>query len=252
MKYNFLSLIFLLCFSLNLKAQQNSFRGNNNYVAPKAASNYVTNGLVLHLDASNTTSYPGTGNTWTDLSGGGNNGTIFNSAGYDSANGGSLLFNGSNSYVNAGNNSSLQLTEGTISAWINAGTSNSGFRGIIAKQLAWSIFVYNNNLITYDWGNGSIRNTSINVGNNSWNHVAMTFTQTIGNPSNNAIIYLNGIAVLTTTVKNSGQTQNVLIGEANAGQFFTGKISQASIYNRVLTAEEILQNFNSLKSRFGL
>jgi hypothetical protein len=63
---------------------------------------------------------------------------------------------------------------------------------------------------------------------------------------------LNGIAVLTTTVNNSGQTQNVLIGEANAGQFFTGKISQASIYNRVLTAEEILQNFNSLKSRFGL
>lgn len=59
----------------------------------------VTNGLVLHLDAGDTASYPVTGTTWTDLSGNGNNGTLVNGVGYNSANGGSLVFDGVNDRV---------------------------------------------------------------------------------------------------------------------------------------------------------
>ena len=59
----------------------------------------VTNGLVLHLDAGNPASYPGSGTTWTDLSGNGNDGTLVNGVGYDSANGGSLVFDGVNDYA---------------------------------------------------------------------------------------------------------------------------------------------------------
>ena len=80
----------------------------------------------------------------------------------------------------------------------------------------------------------------------------MSFTETIGTPSNNAIIYLNGTAVLTTTIKHSNHNETVQVGEANLSQHFGGKIAQASVYNRVLTASEVLQNYNALKGRYGI
>ena len=212
----------------------------------------VTDGLVLALDAGNTKSYPGSGTAWTDLSGRSNTGTLVNGPTYSSANGGSLSFNGSNQYVNCGNAANLQITVGTISAWFNANSGNTGVHGIIAKQLAWGLFVWGNTLRAYDWGNGAPRDTGITVGNSTWNYAAMTFTETIGTPSNNAIVYLNGSPVLTTTVRHSNHTVQVQIGEANASQLFGGNIAQASIYNRVLSAAEVSQNFNALRSRFGI
>jgi hypothetical protein len=212
----------------------------------------VTNGLVLALDAADRNSYPGSGTTWTDLSGRGNTGTLVNTPTYSSANGGSLSFNGSNQYVNCGNATNLQITVGTISAWFNANNGNSGYNGIIAKQNAWALFVADNILNTFDWGNGAERSTGITVGNSTWNYAAMTFTETVGTPSNNAIIYLNGNPVLTTTVRHSNHTVQVQIGEANFSQIFGGNIAQASIYNRVLSAEEVSQNFNALRGRFNI
>jgi hypothetical protein len=214
----------------------------------------VTDGLVLALDAANRKSYPGSGTTWTDLSSRGNTGTLQGSPTYSSTNGGSLVFNGSSQYVNCGNATNLQITVGTISAWFNANNGNSGYNGIIAKQNAWGLFVADNVLKTYDWGaaGGAERNTGITVGNSTWNYAAMTFTETVGTPSNNAIVYLNGSPVLTTTVKHSNHTVQVQIGEANAGQLFGGNIAQASIYNRALTAAEIQQNFNALRGRFSI
>jgi len=80
----------------------------------------------------------------------------------------------------------------------------------------------------------------------------MSFTQTIGTPSNNVILYLNGSPVLTTTVKHSVNTVSVQIAWANfSGQYLIGDIAQGMIYNRVLTPTEILQNYNATKSRFG-
>jgi hypothetical protein len=211
-----------------------------------------SDGLVLSLDAGNTKSYPGSGTTWTDLSDRGNTGTLVNTPTYSSANGGSLVFNGSNQYVNCGNAANLQITVGTISAWFNANNGNSGYNGIIAKQNAWALFVRDNLLVTYDWGNNVERNTGITVGNSTWNYAVMTFTETVGTPSNNAIIYLNGNPVLTTTVKHLDHGVQVQIGEANFSQIFGGNISQASIYNRVLSAAEVTQNFNALRGRFGI
>jgi len=212
----------------------------------------VTNGLVLALDAGNTKSYPGSGTTWTDLSGQGNTGTLTNGPTYNSGNGGSIVFDGTNDYVDCGNLSSVQITVGTIAAWFNATNGNSGFNGIIAKQWAWALFVSDNVLIAYDWGTGLSRSTGITVGNSTWNYAAMTFTETVGSPSNNAIVYLNGSAVLTTTVKHVNHNVSFQIGEANASQYFTGNIAQVSIYNRALTTAEIAQNFNALRGRYGL
>jgi hypothetical protein len=79
----------------------------------------------------------------------------------------------------------------------------------------------------------------------------MSFTQTIGSPSNNAIIYVNGSPVLTTTIIHSDQSVQVTT-DGNASQCMAGSISQIAIYNRVLSAAEITQNYNALRGRFGL
>jgi hypothetical protein len=214
--------------------------------------NIVTSGLVLQLDAANTKSYPGSGTTWTDLSGNGNNGTLTNSPTFSSANGGIFTFNGTNQFINCGNNSSIQITVGTISAWVRTTTPGASFRSIIAKQSAWGLFFNDGILVTYDWGNAQTRTTGLNIANGIWNHTAMTFTQTVGTPSNNAIIYLNGASVLTTTIKHSNHNVNLQIAEANANQFLNGNIASAQIYNRALSATEVLQNYNGTKSRFGI
>ncbi len=214
--------------------------------------NIVTSGLILQLDAANTKSYPGSGTTWTDLSGNGNNGTLTNSPTFSSANGGIFTFNGTNQFINCGNNSSIQITVGTISAWVRTTTPGASFRSIIAKQGAWGLFFNDGILVTYDWGNAQTRTTGLNIANGIWNHTAMTFTQTVGTPSNNAIIYLNGASVLTTTIKHSNHNVNLQIAEANANQFLNGNIASAQIYNRALSATEILQNYNGTKSRFGI
>jgi len=213
----------------------------------------VTSGLVMNLDAGNTSSYSGSGTTWTDLSGNNNTGTLINGPTYSSANSGFIVFDGTDDKVDCGNASSLQITQGTISAWIKADSGNVGFNGIITKQLAWSLFVKDNILISYDWGNAAERTTGITVGNGTWKNVAMTFTETVGTPSNNAIIYVNGSPVLTTTVKHVNQTAPVQIGDGNnTSQNFGGNVSQTLIYNRALSASEVLQNYNALRGRYGL
>jgi hypothetical protein len=221
-------------------------------MASLGGPNIVTSGLVLSLDAANVKSYPGSGTTWTDLSGNGNNGTLTNSPTFSSANGGIFTFNGTNQFINCGNNSSIQITVGTISAWVRTTTPGASFRSIIAKQSAWGLFFNDGILVTYDWGNAQTRTTGLNIANGIWNHTAMTFTQTVGTPSNNAIIYLNGASVLTTTIKHSNHNVNLQIAEANANQFLNGNIASAQIYNRALSAAEVAQNYNATKSRFNL
>jgi hypothetical protein len=214
----------------------------------------VTNGLVLSLDASDQNSYPGSGTTWSDLSGNNNSGTLVASPTFSSTNSGNLVFNGSSQYINCGNNSSVQITVGTISAWVRATSPGASFRSIMAKQFAWGLFIADNILVAYDWGNSLTRTTSLNIANGIWNHTAMSFTQTVGTPSNNAIIYLNGAAVLTATIKHLNQSANLQIAGAttDSTQILNGNIANAQVYNRVLSAAEIAQNYDAQKSRFNL
>ena len=212
----------------------------------------VTDGLVFCVDAANNRSYPGTGTTLTDIAGV-SNGTLTNGPTFDSANGGSIVLDGSNDEIICGNDASIQITEGTISAWFAANDGNTIYRGIIAKQDAWGLFVYNDELIAFDWNggaSGSRRHTGIDVGNGAWNNAVLTFTETTGSPSSNAKIYLNGDLVLTTTVKHSHQNNSLQLGEANAAQHLSGKISQASVYNRVLTPDEVRQNYEATVGRY--
>ena len=218
----------------------------------------ITNGLVLALNAADKNSYPGSGTTWTDVSGNGNNGTLTNGPTFSSGSGGAIVLDGTNDYVSCGNNSSLQITQGTISTWVRTTSPGSSFRGIITKQNNYALFTNDGVLVAYDWGNAQIRSTGTNIADGTWKNVAMSFTTNTGTPSNNAIIYLNGSAILTTTIKQLNDTVEVQL--ANGGTFasvqFTqilnGSISIGLIYNRALSATEILQNYNAQKSRFNL
>ena len=137
----------------------------------------ITNGLVLYLDAANKKSYPGSGATWTDLSGNSNTGTLTNGPTFSAANMGSILFDGTNDYVDCGNNSSLQITQGTISAWVKSTTNDSTFRGIIVKATNYGLFIKNGYLVTYDWGNVVERASTTSIIDGNWKNVAMTFTK---------------------------------------------------------------------------
>jgi hypothetical protein len=216
----------------------------------------VTDGLVLSLDAADRNSYVSGSTTWRDVSRNENNGTLTNGPTFNSANGGSIVFDGSNDYISCGNNSNLQIDQGTISAWVKTTSPGAGFRGIITKQNNYGLFTNDSVLVTYDWGNGQTRNTGINIADGTWKNVAMSFTTNTGTPSNNAIIYLNGSAILTTTIKQLNNSVEVQLARGGEGggstQLLNGNISSGLIYNRALSTTEILQNYNAQKSRFNL
>lgn len=217
--------------------------------------------LILELDAADRNSYQSGSTTWFDLTNNQLTGSFVGSGiTFNSNTGGSLQFvSSSQHYVNIGNPSILQITQGTLEVFANATAfnttygTNAGYHGIVAKQGAWGLFVNNNVLVTFDWGTSVIRTTGITIGNNTWSHIVIAFTETTGTPSNNAIIYLNGSTVLTTTIKHSYQTVDLQVGYANStDQYFSGNIANVRVYNRVLSAQEIQQNYNQLKSRFNL
>ena len=230
----------------------------------------IKDGLIIYLDGNSPNSYSkiSRGSILKDVSGNGNNGTLVASPTYDKTDG-FFTFNGTTQYINCGNSSNLQITEGSVSTWIKIpATGNASFRGIITKQNAWGLFAIDRVLCAFDWGNylntaplniaNGIRSTGVNLGTNTWVNVAMTFTQTIGTilpgpPNNNVVIYVNGSPVLTTTTLHVDHTASIQFAWANyAGQYLSGSIAQGLVYNRSLTSDEILQNYNATKSKFGL
>jgi hypothetical protein len=219
----------------------------------------VTDGLVLCLDAGNSKSYPGTGTTWTDLSGNNNNGTLTNGPTFSGANKGSIVFDGSNDYVNAVTATSLGInsvsTGFTISIWFKTSGGVEyylfdNFNG--SKDI--SLRVDAGVLEVYMAATGVINAVRFGSGynNNVWHNFTITW-----NGSNLLTAYANSISIGTngTTLSGSFESNAAFrIGSrpVSPGAFFAGNIAQVSVYNRALTAQEIQQNHNALKGRFGL
>jgi hypothetical protein len=214
----------------------------------------VTDGLVLALDAANPKSYPGSGTTWTDLSGRGNTGTLTNIDGtnFNSANGGSFTFNGSDEFV--GCSGSITTSAATFIAWIRRNGNQNTYDGILfsrgtnvtgmsfytSNQLGYT---WNNAVNTYTWASG------LTIPDLAWCMVVVSVTSTT------ATAYLcqsGGITSATNTVTHTSTIMNdIKIGQDDfGGRYFNGNIAQASIYNRALSAAEIQQNYNALKGRF--
>lgn len=213
------------------------------------APSIITNGLVFYIDAANPRCYPGSGTNLTD--------TISNitptlngGVGFNTSNYGIFTFDGSNDYINFGNSNNVKLTVGTISAWVKATSPGGGFRGIMAKQYAYGLFYSDSVLVAYDWGGSATRTTGVNIADGNWKNVVMSFQSAV---SNGTKIYINGVLSLTTTITWQNDTQNLYGGaEASAGQYAACSGSIFSLYNRALSAAEVLQNYNAAKKRYGL
>jgi len=222
----------------------------------------VKTGLVLRLDAGDIASYIGSGTTWTDLSGNNNNGTLVNGVGYSSANGGSLVFDGLNDYISINNSSTLNLSSGlTISIWFYSGTVSANNYLYLKGRTDFDNY---NPLIStvggYEWTgvNGRARYipSAGFINNNTWYNLVVSHNS--GNIPN---IYLNSVLSTSHTfiegVSNFALGTNTNPVGINAdiprGYIgnFNGQISSIFVYNRSLTAEEVQQNFNATKARFG-
>jgi prepilin-type N-terminal cleavage/methylation domain-containing protein len=202
----------------------------------------VKDGLVLHLDAGNPASYPGSGTTWFDLSGNNNNGVLLNGVGFDSANGGSLVFDGINDVVDTINVSSILNM--TIEIWMYDNRI-SGQRDVLSYNGDSGSYTFNGSTFRTDGNNIPARNFS-GVGNppaNQWYKFSYI-------KNNNLYInqtQYNGSGLDTTYgLLSFGNTRSGINSRLN------GRISIIRIYNRSLTPEEIAQNFNATRDRFGL
>ena len=217
----------------------------------------VTDGLVLALDSADRNSYPGSGTTWTDLSGRGNNGTLVNGVGYNSGNLGSLVFDGVNDYVNCGNSTTLNMsTETTLIHWLKfSGATWSPFIGKLTNATTnnYRVWLGSDREFDVEMTNDSFKPlftvTSGELPTNSWCCLGMRF-KSDGTLSG----FFNGVKK-NTVAKNIGATNNgdFIIGTDSDGTAFGGgSISCIQLYNRALSDAEIQQNFNALRSRFSI
>jgi Tfp pilus assembly protein PilV len=237
---------------------------NASYVSSQGI---VTNGLALSLDAGATSSYPGTGSTWTDLSGGGNNGTLSaTGVTYSTANNGILTFNGTSGSVTGGSGGGLDISGPiTMDAWINDASVATGATIFLKSNAAGSAgsTSYGLNLaaggiisvILYSPTVGdSYHTTSQWIYANTWYNVVATWDGSI-NTSNNVNVYVNGSLAQSFTKNDmlDSNTQTLTIGSQQASvNFFNGSIGEVKIYNRALTASEVTQNFSALRNRYGV
>jgi hypothetical protein len=231
--------------------------------------NIVRDGLFLYLDAKY--SYPGASGTnpdvytWYDLSGNENNGVLKNGVGYSPLNGGSLVFDGVDSVVplRFGKENPFR-SNFTVEAWfyISEGSRTNPIIRQDASTIAPSTFLINypsfNNLTfnIRDSSGTGFGNYRGGLSTNVWYHASMTVDFT----ALELISYLNGVP--STPVSLSGSSgfnlsTEYYIGDSrgfDSGSRSTllGGISSTKVYNRALTAAEVLQNYNATKSRYGL
>ena len=244
-----------------------STNGGNGLMGVYAGPDVSENGLVLALDAGNTKSYPGSGTTWTDLSGNGNNATLVNTPTYSSSNGGNLAFDGVDDYGYIDYSASLAPTSAISGGgWIYYSDWNTSSGNIFSKLQSSGYALQHSSggaqvYLLVRLG-GAYRSSAFSKSlmNSGWNHIFGTFD------GRYIIMYLNGNAVGTpydygsvTTIQYS-VNNNLAIGRDAAagssnsveGNLTNATISNLQIYNRALTSSEIQQNYNATKSRFGL
>ena len=222
----------------------------------------LQDGLVLNLDAGASTSYSGSGTTWTDLSGNSNTGTITNGPIYSSADGGSFTFDGTDEYVtvddairtDVGEFVATSSNPFSISAWFKPDITDTTRNAIFAKAggfgSAGNIFLEfrGTNLSSVIRGSGTSNFYSTLT--STWHEIAICWDGTTFKA------YVNGSFVSNLNVGTANSQDKMFsIGNSNSGtgsEPFKGDISNVKVYNKALTASEVQQNFNALRTRFGI
>lgn len=225
----------------------------------------VTNGLVLDLDAAKKDSYPGTGTSWLDISGNSNNGTLTNGPTFNSNNGGAIVFDGVDDYVNCGT-SNITPNSYTVGCFVQI-SRLTGTNTFVAKTetinqysqnfaLGYAQSLGNKFYIGAKLTNGSYFYSCVSSFTPSINTIYNVYA-TYNSTTFTYKLYINGI-LDNTQIASFGNvifpTQMIQIGasDATAANLLQGSIYTTQIYNRELSSTEILQNYNALKGRYGL
>ena len=218
----------------------------------------ITDGLVLCLDAASRESYPGSGTVWTDLAGS-NNGTLINGPTFSSANGGSIVFDGSDDYGYIEANSpafNFGTSPFSIEVWAYLSDENASYFKTIL-----SIGTYEDGIlfrhqpeddafyiagVTWDWNCATVMPQGV------WRHLVIT------KQGSNVKIYANGVLVFSETnapldVTPITPDSHIAASSHNTAEVWPGNISTYRVYNgKALTPAEVLQNYNATKGRFNL
>jgi hypothetical protein len=223
----------------------------------------ITSGCVLSLDAADKLSYKGSGTTWKDLSGNNNTGTLTNGPTFNAGNQGSISFDGTDDYVE-NTSPNLGITGNasvTLSCWFYF-TGGSNIYVLLAYGNGpdaldtFAITVNTDYSVTFSFNGGSYVGSNQNViTTNTWYN--LVGTKTPGAINTTTKLYLNGseISILFA----STGTPNVVSRVIRVGRwivdaypyYFQGRVANCLIYNRALSATEILNNYNATKSRFN-
>lgn len=220
----------------------------------------VSSGLIVYLDAGNPLSYAGTGPTWFDISGNSANATIFNSPTYSTLNGGYFVMNGTNNYITP--STSVLGTNTTQTIWYKWNGVNQ------AKILAALISTDGNTGYGMYMNDGSNSGTAGNrivgiipfnsyngggvtspLSSTNWTQITMIRNASLGQMQ----FYINGIFNGGgNSFANGADTVLPFTLGSSGAAFVAGNLGAAMLYNRALSAAEVLQNYNATKTRFGL
>ncbi len=223
----------------------------------------VMDGLVFSVDAGNSRCYSGSGITINGLIGG-IGGTLRAGVAFSSPNNGSFSFNNSTDHINFGNPSALQGLQlnMTLCCWFNQrnnrqyATIYSDYSETINSKLVSMMRVDSGSLRYFTTvSSGGHQNINpVTITNNVWNYAAVSVSGSIASPT--ALFFVNGsfYSYNLQTMSNTPFTGNnhCIGGNFHIAEYFDGNIGQVHIYNRALTAQEIRQNFNATKKRYGL
>lgn len=207
-----------------------------------------------------------TGGGWVDLSGNGKHGELVNGPTYNSDKGGSIVFDGTNDYINLGNLGTIGNQQ-TIDVWfystsvtnyknvLDMNYGNYGSTGNVGPRLeqstggasgwVWSGNTSNNSLLTG-------QSTTYSISANTW------YNATWVNDNGTVAVYLNGVATQTGISSTYGFITTY--GAASIGRgfhldssrYFAGRVGGVKIYSRALSAAEVSQNFNATRDRYGV
>lgn len=221
-------------------------------MAGTVAPNIVTDGLVFYVDAANTKSYVSGSTTWADIVAG-NNVTLINGPIFTSANSGGIIYDGTNDYSAAGTSETFNITGNlTVCAWVRPTGSFSTQGNIVSKNgNAGYRMRFQSNGTFWIYANGNTITSPLSYSLNNWYHTTAAFT------SSGLRMYINGnLLNSNSTPFNPSYSipSNFYIGAVNAtgGELFRGTVSMVNLYNRALNINEVRQNYNSTKTRFGL
>ena len=219
----------------------------------------VSDGLVFKLDAANFRSYSGSGLTANGLISG-IGGTLVNGVGFTSSNNGSFFFDGTNDYIPIGSLGTF-YNQGTISFWIKFQDVSSSIRNPFSTNHGTA---NNVNVLRFETAEvaGSLRvwlgNSSgtysglyySNVSTNVWYNIVLSWNQSTTTVSG----YYNGILDNSNSSWSNWPTSfaNVGLGVGYLGRYFQGNIGSMQLYNRALSATEVMQNFNAMRERYNI